>query len=51
MTDFAHKYVWYEPSIDQNFLIDLCIVSSGLFSDVLDVRVKQVLNCQLITIR
>ena len=36
----VHKYTWYRPSMDQK-LIDFCIVSSDLFSDVLDVRVKQ----------
>ena len=37
----AHKYTWYRPSMDQKSLIDFCIVSSDLFSDVLDVRVKR----------
>ena len=37
----VHKYKWYRPSMDQKSLIDFCIVSSDLFSDVLDVRVKQ----------
>ena len=38
----VHKYTWYRPSMDQKSLIDLfCIVSSDLFSDVLDVRVKR----------
>ena len=36
-----HKFTWYRPSIDQKSLIDFCIVSSDLFFDVLDVRVKQ----------
>ena len=36
----VHKYTWYRPSMDQKSLIDFCIVSSDLFSDVLDVRVK-----------
>ena len=36
----VHKYTWYRPSMDQKSLIDLRIVSSDLFSDVLDVRVK-----------
>ena len=36
-----HKYTWYRPSMDQKSLIDFCIVSSDLFSDVLDVRVKR----------
>ena len=35
------KYTWYRPSMDQKSLIDFCIVSSDLFSDVLDVRVKR----------
>ena len=37
----VHKYIWYRPSIDQKSLIDFCIISSDLFSDVLDVRVKR----------
>ena len=37
----VHKYMWYRPSMDQKSLIDLCIVSSDLFSDVLDVQVKR----------
>ena len=37
----VHKYAWYRPSMDQKSLIDFCIVSSDLFSDVLDVRVKR----------
>ena len=36
-----HKYTWCRPSMDQKYLIDFCIVSSDLFSDVLDVRVKR----------
>ena len=36
----VHKYTWYRPSMDQKFLIDFCVVSSDLFSDVLDVQVK-----------
>ena len=36
-----YKYTWYRPSMDQKSLIDFCIVSSDLFSDVLDVRVKR----------
>ena len=36
----VHKYTWYRPSMDQKFLIDFCIVSSDMFSDVLEVRVK-----------
>ena len=37
----VHKYTWYRPNMDQKSLIDFCIVSSDLFSDVLDVRVKR----------
>ena len=37
----VHKYTWYPPSMDQKSLIDFCIVSSDLLSDVLDVRVKR----------
>ena len=37
----VHKYTWYRPSMDQKSLIDFCIVSSDLFSDVLDIRVKR----------
>ena len=37
----VHKYTWNRPSMDQKSLIDFCIVSSDLFSDVLDVRVKR----------
>ena len=37
----VHKYIWYRPRMDQKSLIDFCIVSSDLFSDVLDVRVKR----------
>ena len=37
----VHKYTWYGPSMDQKSWIDFCIVSSGLFSDVVDVRVKR----------
>ena len=33
----VHKCTWYRPSMDQKSLIDFCIVSSDLFSDVLDV--------------
>ena len=36
-----HKYTWYRPSLGQKSLIDFCIVSADLFSDVLDVRVKR----------
>ena len=34
------KYTWWRPSIEKKSLIDLCVVSSDLFSKVLDVRVK-----------
>ena len=37
----VHKYAWYRLSMDQKSLIDFCVVSSDLFSDVLDVRVKR----------
>ena len=37
----VHKYTWYRPSMDQKSLIDFCIVSSDLFSNVLDLRVKR----------
>ena len=37
----VYKYLWYRPTMDQKSLIDFCIVSSDLFSDVLDVRVKR----------
>ena len=37
----VHKYTWYRSSMDQKSLIDFCIVSSDLLSDVLDVRVKR----------
>ena len=37
----VHKYKWYRPSMDQKSLVDFCIVSSNLFSGVLDVRVKR----------
>ena len=37
----VHKYTWYRPGMDQKSLIHFCIVSSDLFSDVLDVRVKR----------
>ena len=37
----AHKYTWYRPSLGQKSLINFCIVSEDLFSDVLDVRVKR----------
>ena len=37
----VHKYTWYRPSMDQKSLINFCIVSSDLFSDVLDIRVKR----------
>ena len=37
----VHKYTWYRPSLRQKSLIDFCIVSADLFSDVLDVRVNR----------
>ena len=37
----VHKYKWYWPSMDQKSFVDFCIVSSDMFSDVLDVRVKR----------
>ena len=37
----VHKYTWYRPSKDQKSLIEFCLFSSDLVSDVLDVRVKQ----------
>ena len=37
----VHKYTWYRPSRNQKSLINFCIVSSDLFSDVQDVRVKR----------
>ena len=44
-TFFQHKdvhiYTWYRPSMEQKSLIDFCIVSTDLFSNVLDVRVKR----------
>ena len=44
-TFFQHrdvqKYTWYRPSMAQKSLIDFCIVSSDLFSKVLDVQVKR----------
>ena len=46
----VHKYTWYRSSMDQKPLIDFCIVLSDLFSDVLDFRVSEVMNCQLITV-
>ena len=36
-----HKYMWNRPSMGQKSFIDFCIVSAGLFSSVLDVRVKR----------
>jgi len=35
----VHKYTWYRPSMKQKSMIDFCIVSANLFSDVLDVQV------------
>ena len=37
----VHTYTWYRPSMAQKSLIDFCIVSSDLISEVLDVRVKR----------
>ena len=37
----VYKYTLCRPSMDQKSLIDFCIVSSDLFSDVLDVRMKR----------
>ena len=37
----VHKYKWYRHSTDQKSLTDFCLISSDLFSDVLDVRVKR----------
>ena len=37
----VHKYAWYRPSMDQKSLMEFCIVSSDLFFDVLDVRMKR----------
>ena len=37
----VYKYTWYRPSLEQKSLIDFCMISADLFSDVLDVRVKQ----------
>ena len=37
----SRKYKWHRPSNAQKSLIDFCIVSSDLFSEVLDVRVKR----------
>ena len=37
----VHKYTRYRPSMDQKSSINFCIVSSDLFSDVLDVLVKR----------
>ena len=37
----VHKYTWYRPSMVQKFLKDFRIVSSDLFSKVLDIREKQ----------
>ena len=37
----VHKDTRYQPTTNQTSLIDFCIVSSDLFSDVLDVLVKQ----------
>ena len=37
----VHKYTWYRPSMEQKSLLYFCIVSTDLFSNVLDVRVKR----------
>ena len=37
----VHKYTKYRPRMDRKSSIDFCIVSSDLFSDVLDVPVKR----------
>ena len=37
----VHKYTWYKPDMAQKCLIDFCIVSSVLFLEVLEVRVKR----------
>ena len=37
----VHKDTWYRPSMDQKSLIDFCIISSDLFSGVLDVQAKR----------
>ena len=37
----VHNYTWYQTSMNQKPLIDFCIVSSDLFSDVLEARVKR----------
>ena len=36
----VHNYTWYRPSMAQKSLIDFYIVSSELFSEVLDVWVN-----------
>ena len=38
---FTIKYTWYRPSMDQKSLIDFCIVSSDMLSDVQDFRVRR----------
>ena len=43
----VHKYTWYWPNMDQKFFVDFCIVSSDMFSEVLDVRVKR--SAELLT--
>ena len=37
----VHKYIWYRSSMVQKSLTDFCIISSDLFSEVLDIRVKR----------
>ena len=36
-----HKYTWYRNSLEQQSLIDFCIVLAGLFSTVSDVCVER----------
>ena len=36
----VHKYTRHRPRVDQKYLVDFCIVSSALFSYVLDVLGK-----------
>ena len=40
-TERFTSILWYRPGMDQKHLIDFCIVSSDLFSDVLHVRVMR----------
>ena len=39
----CHKYTRYRPSMAQKSLIDFCIASSDLFSEVLEVRRKLII--------